>query len=99
MRSDGHQLGDEVGPKAVLTAVAPGRRPATGAIALPNWPVDTAVLNGVEPMPHLILLAKVLAQIAVAALPGGLLLIGLYHWHDRRRKRLLQQSPNQDNAS
>ncbi len=85
---------------AVLTAAVPDRHAAAGDRAVPNWPAYTAVLNGAEPMPHLILLAKVLAQIAVAALPGGLLLVGLYHWRNQRqRKRRAQHLPQNADAS
>ena len=88
MRSDGLGERDEVGPPTNMTDMGSGRQGAAGAMTWLKLPaVNAAVLNGAATMTHLILLAKVLAQIAVAALPGGLLLVGLYHWRSQRQKK------------
>ncbi len=90
-RSNGLRERDEVGPPTILTETGSVRQRAAGAMAWLKLPaVNAAVLNGAANMTHLILLAKVLAQIAVAALPGGLLLVGLYHWRGQRQRRRKQ---------
>jgi len=50
-------------------------------------------------MTQFLFLAKIMAQCAVAALPGGLVLVVLYHWHGRRRKRQARERPRDENQT
>jgi len=68
--------------------MGPGIGPRRPGPILPHSPstVMASAAAGVMEMINLLFVVKVLAHCVVIACPGGLVLVGIYHWHRHRRR-------------